>query len=187
MIIGYIGTVRQGKTFSAVQELKKFYDRGYKIYSNTWLSFPHETLTIDYILDIIEQDLDIPDKSIFFIDEFHIWFDSRISGSKRNRMISYFLLQTGKMGESSDYGLILFFTTQFLHQIDKRLRSLIDICVECEKHEFHDNKYFRQLRYYNKGSKSFTSLRVVKGTKEKYSLYDTRKKIKYEKDRYKEE
>lgn len=187
MIIGFLGNVRQGKTLSAVKELKKFYDLGYKVYSNTWLSFPHTPLTLDYILDIVEKDLDVPDNSIFFIDEIYIWCDARISASKRNRIVSYFILQTGKLGNNTDYGLILLYTTQYATQIDKRLRNTTDIAVFCEKFSHHGIKYFIQRMHIFKGKKSFIKTTLFTGTTELYSLYDTRRKIRVEKDRYEEE
>jgi len=187
MIIGYFGNVRQGKTLSAVRELKKFYDAGYTIYSNTALSFPFKPLTLDFILDIVEKDIDIEDKAVFFIDEIHIWLDSRIAGSKRNRIGSYFLLQTGKMGANTDYGLILLFTSQYPDQIDKRLRHVMDIGVQCEKVMFRGEKYFKLNAYFYKGEKSFNKITAYHGNQSLYNLYDTRKKIKIVKDRYDEE
>jgi len=187
MIIGYFGNVRQGKTLSAVKELRKFHERGFKIYSNTWLNFEYTPLTLNYLFDIVEQDLSIPDNCVFFIDEMHVWLDSRMSGSKRNRIASYFLLQTGKMGNNTDYGLILLFTSQYPDQIDKRLRHTLDIGVSCEKIIHKNNKYFKLTKYFYKGSKSFNTTKLYKATDEDYKLYDTRKKIMYVKDKYEEE
>lgn len=187
MIIGYFGNVRQGKTLSAVKELKKLYDKGFKIYSNTPLSFPYIPLTLDYILDIVEKELDLPDDSVFFIDEIYIWMDARVSSSKRNRVASYFLLQTGKLGKNTDYGLILLFTAQYPDQIDKRLRHVMDIAVECEKVITSQGHYFIQHVFNYRGKKSFQYKKIFKGTKELYELYNTRKKITMVKDRYQEE
>lgn len=184
MIIVYVGNVRQGKTLGAVRELKKFYDSGYTIYSNTWLNFPFKTLTLDFLIDIVEKEIDLPDKTLFFIDEIHIWLDSRVSASKRNRIVSYFLLQTGKLGINTDYGLILLATTQFTHLIDKRLKDLIDILSECEKINYKGKKIFRQTITYFKGKKTYQRERYFEGTKYLYSLYDTRAKIKVEHTKY---
>jgi hypothetical protein len=186
MIIVYVGNVRQGKTLSAVRELKKFYDAGYVIYTNTWVSFPHKILTLNFLLDIVEKEMDLPDRCIFFIDEIHMWLDARVSSSKRNRIVSYFLLQTGKLGIDTDYGLILLATTQFTHLIDKRLRDLVDILGECEKLIYKGKKYFKQEITYFKGKKTYKRIRIFEGTKKLYSLYDTRKKIKIEHDKYKD-
>ena len=187
MIIVYVGTVRQGKTLGAVIELKKFYDNGYIIYSNTWLSFPYKVLTLEYLFDIVEKELNLPDRCVFFIDEIHIWLDSRVGVSKRNRIVSYFLLQTGKLGIDTDFGLILLATTQFTHLIDKRLKDLIDILAECEKITYRGKKFFKQERTYFRGKKTFKRIIGFEGLKKYYDLYDTRKKITYKKTRYDED
>ena len=191
MIIGFFGNVRQGKTYSAVIELKKLYDRGYNIYSNTPLSFKYIPLTIELLLDIIENDLDIKDNAVFFIDEIHVFgLDSRSSMSKRNKVISYFLLQTGKMNNSekaSDFGLILIYTSQFTHLIDKRLKSVTDIAIECEKINYKGSKFFKLTKHFFKGVKSFSVTNLIKGTQDNYDLYDTKARIKVQKDRYEKE
>lgn len=158
MICGFVGQIRHGKTVSAVREsLKYYYNDGKTIYSNIWLSIPYKPLTIDMLLDVVEND----DKQIFdpdsvvLIDEIHIWLDSRMSASKRNKIVTYFLLQTGKMGIESDYGLILLYTTQWLDQIDKRLRHTTEVLIECEKKSFDGKKYFKLT--YNK----FEGFRII--------------------------
>lgn len=187
MIIGYYGNVRQGKTYGCVLELFTLWLQGYKIYSNTWLAFPFTTLTLDYLLDIVEKDLDIPDKCVFFIDEIPIWLDSRCAMGKRNRVVSYFLAQTGKLGSDTDYGLLLYFTAQFPDMVDKRLRHFTDKGVESEKFEINNCKHFLQHITIFRGKKSYSYNKIIKGNTLLYSLYDTRKKIKYEKDRYSKE
>lgn len=188
MIIGYFGNVRQGKTLSAVKELKKLYDKGYTIYSNTWLAFPFKPLTMDFLLDIVEKNLDIEDDPVaFFIDEMTIFLDSRVSGSKRSRIITYMLLQTGKLSKkNADIGILFLFTAQFPHSIDKRLRHLMDVAVECEKLKVTkiNAKYFIQKKWYYKGFRSACKQSVFEGTPYLYSLYDTRKRITVQKDRY---
>lgn len=187
MILGYFGNVGQGKTYGAVVELKRLHDLGYIIYSNTWLIFPYKELTLDFILDIVEKNLSLPDDCVFFIDEISIWLDSRCSMSKRNRIISYFLAQTRKLGKNKDFGLILLFTVQFSHMIDKRLKSFLDVAIESEKVELMGIKIFKQTKCFYKGKKSFVMESMIIGLIENYALYDTRMKIKYEQDRYKEE
>jgi hypothetical protein len=187
MIKGYFGNVRQGKTASAVRDIYKLYLNGYKIYSNTWLKFPYTPLTLDFILDIVEKDLSLPDNCAFFLDEIYIFVDARISGSKRNRIVSYFLLQTGKLGNNTDFGMILIYTAQFPDQCDKRLRHVTDMATECEKLSYKGDKYFVNVTTYFKGSKTFTKAKVWKGSSDLYKLYDTRKKILVAKDRYTDE
>lgn len=187
MIIGYYGNVRQGKTYGAVLELFTLYLKGYTIYSNTWLAFPFKKLTLDFLLDIVEKDLDLEDKCVFFIDEVPIWLDSRCSSTKRNRVVSYFLAQTGKLSKDTDYGLILYFTAQYPDMVDKRLRHFTDKGIECEKFISENNKYFIQTITVFRGTKSYEYKKLIKGNSLLFNLYDTRKKIKYEKDRYQDD
>jgi hypothetical protein len=184
MIIGYYGNVRQGKTYSAITELFQLYLNGYKIYSNTWLAFPYTPLTLDFLLDVVEKDLSLDDNSVWFIDEVSIWIDSRASMSKRNKIASYMLQQSGKLGNNTDYGLILIFTAQYPDMVDKRLRHFTDKGIECEKFLVNDEKYFKQNITIFRGRKTYSYCKIIKGNPILFSLYDTRKKIKYEKDRY---
>lgn len=188
MIIGYYGNVRQGKTYGAVIELFMLYNQGYTIYSNTWLAFPFKPLTLDFLLDFVEKDLEFDeDKVAVFIDEIPVWLDSRASMSKRNRVASFFLSQSGKMSrDNCDYGILLYFTAQYPDMVDKRLRHFTDKGVECEKFEVNGEKYFLHRINIFRGKKSYTYPKIIKGNPILYSLYDTRKKIRYEKDRYNE-
>lgn len=182
MIIGFVGNVRSGKTLSAVRELYKLWLKGYKIYSNIHLTFEYTPLTRDYVYDIIEKDIDVPDLSVFFVDEIHLWIDSRQSTSKSNRILSYFITQTGKQGKNTDFGLIMLYTTQYPHQIDRRLRSTTDIFVSCNKFNYHNTKIFvcQYLFVY----KNVSYVDSFLGEEALYSLYNTREKVKYERSRY---
>lgn len=186
MIEMYYGNVRQGKTFGAVIRLFLLWLDGYTIYSNTWLAFPFKPLTLDYILDIVEKDLEIPeDKPVFFLDELGVLLDSRTSMSKRNRIIGYFLSQSGKLSKvNTDYGLILIGTCQFEELLDRRLRKYTDKKIESEKFVYKGEKAFFQTITVYRGKKSYQYNNILVGSPKLYALYDTRKKIRYEKDRY---
>jgi hypothetical protein len=187
MIIGYCGNIRQGKTLSAVRELFKLYNLGYTIYSNINLNFPYKPLDVDLLTDIVEDKIQITDKKpVFFIDEIHIWLDSRLSMGKKNRIVSYFLLQSGKIGEDSDFGMLLLYTTQFIHQVDKRLRSLTSIIIECEKKEINSHKIIINIEYHFRGKKSFIT-RSIFYAETIYKLYNTREVVKYKKAKVEEE
>lgn len=177
MITGYIGQVRQGKTLGAVRELYLLHRRGHIIYSNIHLKFPYKPLTLDMIIDVVEHDKRLEDNAVIFIDEIHIWLDSRVSVSKRNRIVTYFLLQTGKMAKDTDYGMMLIYTTQYLDQIDKRLRHLTDIVIECNKYKYGERRVFVLIYNVFRGSKSFSEKEVFFGEKY-YELYDTREIVK---------
>lgn len=184
MIYGFCGQIRQGKTLSAVREIMKYYHEGKTIYSNIRLSIPYKPLTIDMLIDAVENDKNIFDPdSICLIDEIHIWLDSRTSASKRNKIVTYFLLQTGKMGIESDFGLILIYTTQWTDQIDKRLRHLTEVLIECEKKEFDGYKIFINHVTMFKGTKLIQYSDCFFG-EEYYKFYDTKEIVRQEKSRY---
>lgn len=122
MIVGFIGRMGSGKTLSMVKYAYEYYKLGYKIYSNIKLNFPYTEYTINELVDYANNDTTFY-KSVVLCDEMHIMLDSRASGSKRNRIITYFLLQTRKRDVK------LFYTTQFFHQVDKRLRSNTDMII----------------------------------------------------------
>lgn len=188
MIYGYVGQIRQGKTLSAVREILKYYYKNHKtIYSNIMLSIPHKVLTIDMLIDAVETERDIfePD-SICFIDEIHIWLDSRMSASKRNKVVTYFLLQTGKMGIDSDFGLILIYTTQWIDQIDKRLRHTTEVLIECHKKKFDDKVIFRNDITKFEGYRMITWSEFFYG-EHYYPFYNTKQIVRAQKSKYDED
>lgn len=63
--------------------------------------------------------------AVLLLDEMHIWIDSRSSMKQKNKAITYFILQTRKRN------VRLLYTTQHLHQVDKRLRDTTDVIVFC--------------------------------------------------------
>lgn len=190
MIIGLLGDLRSGKTLTAVKELKKLYDNGYNIYSNIHLNFPSKKITLEQLEKIVETGHGFgDDDAVVFIDEIHIWLDSRVSVSKRNRIVSYFLLQTGKLGKSSDYGMIFIYTTQYADLIDKRLRKPTIISGFCEKHEINTDGLKRKIFVveWHKIVNGEEHIRKECYFGEKYyPLYDTREIVKMEKSSYDE-
>lgn len=89
-------------------------------------SFPYEKLTLKDLMEYTSES-DKFQNAIVVLDEIHIFIDSRRSVSSRNVIISYFLTQTRKKG------VLLFWTSQQAHQVDKRLRSNSDFIIECSK------------------------------------------------------
>lgn len=132
MIICFVGTVGSGKTLSAVYECWKYYRVGHQIYTNIRLTFPPLPGTKNPIMlskrvfdTLIKEKTGLQD-AIMFIDETHIWLDSRSSMRKKNKAITYFILQTRKRS------VRMLCTTQHIGQVDKRLRDTIDILVNCK-------------------------------------------------------
>jgi hypothetical protein len=188
MIIGFLGDMRSGKTLSAVKELYKLYRHGYNIYSNIHLNFPHKIITLEMLENIVEEGKGFgDDDAVVFIDEWHVNFgDSRTSMTKKNRIISYFLLQSGKIGKSSDYGMILCYTTQYAENIDRRLRKCTAITCFCEKFDIGKRKIFHSEYHTIKNGEEIINEEWYFGEKY-FSLYDTREIVSLEHSKYDED
>lgn len=120
-----------GKTLSMVRLAYSLYLKGYTIYSNFHLNFPFEYFTLHDIMNYAENSTNFVN-TVFLIDEAHIFVDARRSSSSRNLAISYFILQTRKQN------VWLFFTTQYYHQVEKRLRASTNAFVECSFKSYTD-------------------------------------------------
>lgn len=123
MIIGIYGLKGAGKTllmtlllFLEQKHLKK------KIYINYKVEFPHEKLDLQSLAELDEQ----LQNSAIGIDELHMIADSRRAGAKQNLLVTYFVLQ------SRHRSVNMYFTSQFEHQIDRRIRENTDIKIIIE-------------------------------------------------------
>lgn len=103
-------------------EAYKYYLRGHTVYSNYKLNFPYVPLTFGKLQKMIENREELQD-AVLVLDELYIHIDSRNSMKKRNKIMSYFILQTRKRN------VRLLYTTQHLAQVEKRLRDTTDIIV----------------------------------------------------------
>lgn len=126
IIVGIIGDRGSGKTLYMVKEALTNYKRNRKVVSNFHLNFPvlkgcsqPELLNMSFITDFKKQLHNI----CLLIDEIYIYIDSRNSASKQNRIWSYFFNQTRKRDVD------LYYSTQFFHQVDKRLRSNTELFI----------------------------------------------------------
>ena len=159
MIVGFVGARGSGKTLSMVLEAYRYQSIGYRVLSNIGLNFDHETYTGKDIERFASEKNNLKD-SVLLVDEAHILLDSRTSVTKRNRIVSYFILQTRKRN------VHLLYTTQSFHQIEKRLRDQTDILVECS---FKDGYVQQKIHDVHKG-------RTIRGLFEAeplFDLYDT--------------
>jgi len=165
MIIGFIGNLGSGKTISLVRMAYSYYKKGYKVYSNIKLSFPHETLSFKDFENYARSNEQFT-KSFFLIDEIHVALDSRRSGSKTNIVISHLILQSRKRQ------IQIGFTTQHFSQIDMRLRNQTDIVGVCSA------KTFKQYKIISVNYMVFLAQGVTQHLKrflanKYYGLYDT--------------
>lgn len=127
MIVGIIGDRGSGKTLYMVKEALTNYKRKRQVIANFHLvNFPKikgckkpELLDMSFITDFKKQLHNI----CLLIDEIYIYIDSRNSASKQNRIWSYFFNQTRKRDVD------LYYSTQFFHQVDKRLRSNTELFI----------------------------------------------------------
>jgi Zonular occludens toxin (Zot) len=141
------------------------YRRGFSVMSNYGLKFPHDKLDAKRL---VHMGTDLQN-CVMALDEIHVLIDSRSSMSERNKMLSYFILQTRKRN------VVLFYTTQDRSQVDVRLRRNTDYFVYCKrvgKNEFlysiHDGLTDRRI-----GRLLYTK----KHSEAVYSLYDTTETI----------
>jgi hypothetical protein len=199
MIIGFIGDMRSGKTL--MMTLKAYQDhlKGTPILSNYGLTFPHEKININLVTkSVTDKNTDYFKNSTVCIDEIHIWIDSRVSGQKRNRLISYFITQSGKLNTT------VLWTSQFLRQVDVRLRLNTQILYKTRRfiYEKGEKRFLRQddkredfkilVERYKMAElrssfgfvheKSF----VYNNPNQIFSLYDTTEKIQLEGDIHEE-
>lgn len=116
-ITAFLGEMSSGKTlFMSMMAYywHKFY--GKTIYSNYNLTFPFKPITDDFFMDFMNPKWNLHD-CILIVDELTVHMDARCSMSKKNKMYSYFILQSKKRNVK------LYFTAQVFRQVDLRLRN----------------------------------------------------------------
>ena len=168
MICGFIGDVGSGKTASMINEAYYLHvTTGKKVISNLHLNFDHEYITLEDFLTMVDNKEGLQD-CILLLDELHIWMDSRTSMSKRNRAVSYFGLQTRKVSVD------LFYTTQYINQVDLRIRNLTNVLIECytSKSKVNNENYTLNVIHVRRTNKTSTLKHIFK-TSNVYNLYDT--------------
>lgn len=179
MIIGFFGDPRAGKTLSSVNEIKILLEEcpTRKVYSNIKLEgIDYEPLSVEMVLDIVESDKVMDYDPIYFIDEIYLWLDSRSSLSTLSKVLSWFLMQTGKLGVNTDVGMIFIYTSQYPDLIDNRLWSVSNVKVFCEKMEFMGSKFIVQ-NIFEKRMLGVQSYKNVIDAESVYKHYNTRERV----------
>jgi hypothetical protein len=175
MIVGIEGGLGSGKTLLMTRYLVKDARNGHKIYTNYALKdVDHEQVDLSKILDMHKNSFDLHDCSIG-IDEITVFADCRKSGSKLNRVISYFILQSRKRNVN------IYFTTQNLGMVDLRLVNYMDIQVICEKVYDQDNVQVNGLSKYRifdlRDPRKVSLKRMILDITPYYRFYDTKEVI----------
>jgi len=170
MLIGITGPIGGGKTLFQTRFIYKEYiknkelidDGDIEIVTNYMLNgIPFRYIKADELFNI-KQSLK---NTRIFIDEMHIFMDSRNSQTATNKALTHFILQTRHLG------VHLYFTTQDIGQVDVRLRRQLDILVYCSQTHIKDWFTVKIVDYrdiLNIRKNSFTYY-----GKPYYELYDT--------------
>lgn len=196
MIIGIVGGMGSGKTLVMSKLLYDDFKQNKSILSNYDLNFKHEIITPEIIKQYAEQEISLDNASIG-LDEIYLYIDSRNSHAKRNKLYSYFMLQTNKRSVN------LYFTAQSWHTVDKRFRDNTNVLYQViplfkdKNGEFKPNlNYSSRLiekskqndfyigitkttrLYIGAQTKLFTQKMTIKA-KEMFDLYDTKQIIRF--------
>lgn len=115
------GSKGAGKSCLLTKLLFTDWRRGRKILANYHLKFPFKPVNIEEMMKNNSQLYDVT----LGIDEAQLYFDCRLSGSKKNRLFSYIMLQTRK--RHMDMDLI----SQQLGNLDIRIRNNLDYLYQC--------------------------------------------------------
>lgn len=175
MLVGYTGRRGAGKTLTMVKDIVKFYNNGWKIYSNIEIKGVPTTILTSEEIAFIDKDSSIKN-CVLVIDEIQVIFDSRRSGSKANKNFSNFIQQIRKRN------IILLYTTQYAGTTDLRIRQHTDIIVRPrynKNFEICDVVYFditASEDAFMLDSMPFNK-RVVFDARTIFDLYDTKKAI----------
>ena len=190
MIIGFIGSMRSGKTLLMTAHAYDLYKQGYKVISNYGVSFKHKPLSVKDIEESIkDKDTDYFENTVVLLDEVGVYIDSRTSATRRNRLYSYFLTQSGKLSTT------IFWTSQYFGQIDKRLRQNTQIVYSCQRTDYKGTplrqddkrKDFRitadkmvQREMYDRVAFVQESTLTIDNPKVFFRLFDTKERVYYD-------
>ncbi len=124
MIVTFEGNMGSGKTTAAVAFAYEEHDvNKLKVISNTFLNFTYTQFSLEWFIEHL-ADHEMED-CILFLDEMYQIADSRSSGSKLNKLFTYFMVQTRKRNVD------VYFCTHYLDHVDLRLRRSADIRNSC--------------------------------------------------------
>jgi len=123
LLCGVYGDLGSGKTlfltYLALKNHKKIpVYANYRIdLPNCYLIEPSDLVSMQY------------DKALILLDEAYTWLESRVSGSKLNRYVSYVIFQSRKRG------LDFVLSAQLSITLDIRFRELCDLFVLANRHK----------------------------------------------------
>lgn len=122
MIIGIYGKQGSGKTLLGIRSILQKKDHYEKIYSNIKIKgVKYKDFDEDFFSNLLELKIK---NSLIFFDEIQEYINSRKFMSKANIDYGTFIRQVRKLGNT------LIWTSQFIYQVDKVLRSNTDIFIK---------------------------------------------------------
>ena len=189
----FLGNQNSGKTLSMTYFCKLYKQKGYEIFSNYNLNFEHKKLTKDLIEEYTKSRQQFK-KTVFAIDEIYLFFDSRSSASKSNKIFSYFVTQTSKND------VVLLGTAQYFNTVEKRFRDNVNNIIYCNRvlktkykgfkdikqnkrflpNKINDKLYIKMLlirKYINGISESINKKTLFLKANRFYNLYNTKELI----------
>lgn len=170
MIIGLVGAIGSGKTVGMTRYAYKEYighkvevDNGdLELVTNYKLNnIPFRFINASELFGLKST----LKNSRIFIDEMHIFMDSRSSMGKSNKALTHFILQTRHLG------VHLYFTTQDIGQVDIRLRRQLDMLVYCTQTAYQG--WFKQTIIDYRDVMNIRKNEIVYDGSKYYDLYDT--------------
>jgi len=150
MIVGIEAPMSAGKTLVMTYFLiSEYCDLRKRLLTNyNLLRLPSERFDVSTVEAYLERKISLKGRAVG-LDEAHLMLDSRLSMTRRNRIVSYFLTQTSKND------INLYYTTQDLGMVDVRLRRQTAIGVTVEQ---LNDTHFRVT-----GANRFTGKKVIDG------------------------
>ncbi len=160
-VVGYTGRKGSGKSLSATYVCWDAFQRGWEVYSNGVLKFG-KALDVNDLINLEIQN------AVVFIDEAHVFFESRRAARLLNVEASNFLIQVRKLN------VRLVYATHYLGLIDKRLAWATDIEVGCMTEDEGRNIVW-ELRDLSGqyGRPGTTRMMVLRRAYRFWHLYDT--------------
>lgn len=172
MIIGIVGDRGSGKTLFQTYLANCDFKGGREIYANYHLKFAYKLLNLKDLLTKIQNKEQLKNCTLL-IDEIHIFFESRRSGSKKNLAGSYLATQSRKRS------LDILYTTQYLGQVEKRIRDNTDYLVRSFKidEEFFKYDIYKKVDSFTLETGDYDLIKTLylqgENSKKIYDMYDT--------------
>ena len=150
-----IGQQGDGKTLLITKLTMDNYDGTRPIFSNYALyKVPYTKITLESLLDMLDNDSHALDNSIVLLDEIHIYLDSLDFMRSNNRRLQKFFSQLRKRN------ILLFATTQYIMNVDVRIRRQCMNVFEME-HIYKDLFKVTTLKIDGYFTKEISSYNIV--------------------------